>query len=373
MSKLKDKISNKWRRSSIRSRRNFSIFVYAAILGIIITTISLGYRSPVETHVYKTDADKKATEFVANSTVGPNSYLDEVSEAGFNTRIADVANLSIANATREKHSTLAAKRAMAQSDETSITKPSITIGDSSALTTYTVVDGDSVATIAIKFGISEQTIKWANNLTDNVVAVGKVLTIPSVDGVVYTVKDGDTLASVAQKYSSDSQRIVALNGLGESGLVAGETIVLPDGVLPENERPGYVAPVSINTGVWSPWPDSQATVYAGNRYYWGQCVWYAYNRRAELGRPVGSFWGNANTWDYYARLAGHVVNQTPAPGAVFQTKGGWYGHVGVVERVNPDGSVFVSEMNYVGVGVRSTRTIPNPLYDSYAGPIVYIH
>ena len=32
-----------------------------------------------------------------------------------------------------------------------------------------------------------------------------------------------------------------------------------------------------------------------------------------------------------ARAAGFVVNNTPAPGAIFQTTAGYYGHVGIVE------------------------------------------
>jgi hypothetical protein len=35
-------------------------------------------------------------------------------------------------------------------------------------------------------------------------------------------------------------------------------------------------------------------------------------------------------------------------GAVFQTSAGYYGHVGIVERVNNDGSFYVSEMNWNG-------------------------
>ncbi len=43
------------------------------------------------------------------------------------------------------------------------------------------------------------------------------------------------------------------------------------------------------------------------------CTWYVYERRLQLGRPISSFWGNANTWATSARAAGFVVNNTPAP------------------------------------------------------------
>ena len=74
---------------------------------------------------------------------------------------------------------------------------------------------------------------------------------------------------------------------------------------------------------------------------------------------MASGWGNANTWDYYASLSGYRVDSIPSVGAIFQTKSGYYGHVGIVERVNPDGTIYVSEMNYSGWNVISHRTITN--------------
>ena len=88
---------------------------------------------------------------------------------------------------------------------------------------------------------------------------------------------------------------------------------------------------------------------AGNRYAYGYCTWYAYNRRAALGMKLPSVtWGNANTWDTGAAASGYLVNGVPSVGAVFQTDGGAYGHVGIVEEVYADGSIKISEMNYAG-------------------------
>jgi surface antigen len=110
---------------------------------------------------------------------------------------------------------------------------------------------------------------------------------------------------------------------------------------------------------------------AGNRYAYGYCTYYAYNRRAEIGRPIGGNWGDAVSWSSGARAAGFRVDHTPEAGAVIQNSGGWggYGHVGVVERVNSDGSLVVSDMNYAGWNVVSTRTVSASSVASYN----YIH
>jgi len=54
---------------------------------------------------------------------------------------------------------------------------------------------------------------------------------------------------------------------------------------------------------------------------------------------------------------GFRVGSTPAVGAVMVTRESYLGHVALVEAVNPDGSWVVSEMNYAGWGVISSRTI----------------
>ena len=50
--------------------------------------------------------------------------------------------------------------------------------------------------------------------------------------------------AIAAKYQADKSRVVSFNDLELGGLATGRTIVIPGGVLPTNERPGYVAPRS---------------------------------------------------------------------------------------------------------------------------------
>jgi surface antigen len=191
---------------------------------------------------------------------------------------------------------------------------------------------------------------------------------------VYTVKSGDTIDTVVNKYHADKERVVAFNDLEFGGLAEGKKIIIPAGSLPEEERPGYVAPRNAArsgafNGGFSTVNAQIARASAGNRYAYGNCTWYAYERRMQLGRPVGSFWGNAATWAAYARAGGYQVDNVPAAGAVMQNGGG-YGHVAVVESVGSDGSITVSEMNYAG---NFNRVTSRTISASTAAGFNYIH
>ncbi len=116
----------------------------------------------------------------------------------------------------------------------------------------------------------------------------------------------------------------------------------------------------------------------GSAYPSRQCTLWAYIRRSELGLPVGSYMGNGGEWATKARGLGYLVNNTPHVGAAMvftpgQSVGGhwtadWqYGHVAIVERVNSDGSVLISEG---GTGFSSF-----PAYEIIygAGNYQYVH
>lgn len=115
----------------------------------------------------------------------------------------------------------------------------------------------------------------------------------------------------------------------------------------------------------------------GSAYPARQCTLWAYIRRSQLSLPVGSYMGNGAEWANTARSLGYLVNNTPHVGAAMvfargQRVGYWnadwtYGHVAVVERVNGDGSVLISEG---GTGFASF-----PAYETVygAGNYQYIH
>ncbi|MBI3380285.1 peptidoglycan DD-metalloendopeptidase family protein [Candidatus Gottesmanbacteria bacterium] len=110
---------------------------------------------------------------------------------------------------------------------------------------YEVVKGDTLAGVADKFGISIDTIRWANTLkTDNLIP-GQMLRIPPVTGIVQKVGPGDTIYSLAKKYKSDAQKIVNFPAndfadLDTFALNIGQILFIPDGVMPE-AAPVYIA------------------------------------------------------------------------------------------------------------------------------------
>ncbi len=110
---------------------------------------------------------------------------------------------------------------------------------------YKVVEGDTLASISKKFGITVDTIKWANDMKDDMISPNQTLKIPPVTGVVHKVQSGESIYTIAKKYNTSAQGIVnfIFNEFTDPdtfGLQAGQTLYVPDGVI-EAEQPKYTA------------------------------------------------------------------------------------------------------------------------------------
>lgn len=88
-----------------------------------------------------------------------------------------------------------------------------------------------------------------------------------------------------------------------------------------------------------------------NHFAYGWCTYYVASRRNV------PWFGNAGTWLSGARGAGFATGSTPKVGAIIVTAESAYGHVGLVDAVNADGTITISEMNYSGWNRVSSRTI----------------
>ena len=96
---------------------------------------------------------------------------------------------------------------------------------------YVVREGDNLSEIADMFGVSVNTIRWANDLqADEPIQVGQILVILPVSGVQYTIAKGDTIKSIAKKFGADADEIIQFNNLSpDQKLNEGDTIIIPNG------------------------------------------------------------------------------------------------------------------------------------------------
>ena len=101
------------------------------------------------------------------------------------------------------------------------------------ISTYIVREGDTISGVAKMFGVSVNTVLWANSLNGkSVLKPGQTLVILPISGINYTVKKGDTVKAIALKYGADVSDILNYNDLTSAqGLTAGQTIIIPDAEL----------------------------------------------------------------------------------------------------------------------------------------------
>lgn len=117
---------------------------------------------------------------------------------------------------------------------------------------YSVQEKDTVSTIAEKFGVSTDTIIWANGLKGKnpLLKIGETLKIPPVTGVVHTVRKGETVYSIAEKYKTNPQKIAdwpfnEFTDLETFALDAGQSLIVPDGVVETAKPLSTPAPVPL--------------------------------------------------------------------------------------------------------------------------------
>jgi murein DD-endopeptidase MepM/ murein hydrolase activator NlpD len=105
---------------------------------------------------------------------------------------------------------------------------------------YVVRGGDTLSQIADMFGVSVNTILWANDMkkTDKI-KEGDILFILPISGLEHTVTKGQTLQGIAKLYKADPGEIADFNGIAkDEPLVVGDKLMIPDAVkAEENDKP----------------------------------------------------------------------------------------------------------------------------------------
>lgn len=104
---------------------------------------------------------------------------------------------------------------------------------------YAVAPGDNISSIAARFEVLPETVMGSNGIYDSeeVLAQGRVLVIPPLDGIHYVAKEGDTVQSIAERFQVDPEMITSFagNNLANGAVAAEQAIIVPGGMMPPRD------------------------------------------------------------------------------------------------------------------------------------------
>lgn len=223
----------------------------------------------------------------------------------------------------------------------------VEVPDRETISTYIVQSGDTLSDIADQFGVSTNTIRWANDIpAKSTVRVGQKLVILPITGVRHKVATGDTAASIAKKYKADLDDIQSYNNL-DSGekLVVGSTIIVPDGEV-QFTQAQLAKATTTKTGKGGNTTDSQykntmGTIGGTSK----KAAPSGYFIRPVKGIKTQGFHGPYNAIDIGAPEGTTIV--AAAEGTVILAKGsgynGGYGGLTIIQHPNGSQSLYAHQ------------------------------
>jgi len=247
-------------------------------------------------------------------------------------------------------------------------------------------DSENKKTNLINFEIKNQTLKKFAPLIENLlnlkfalILIGLILILLVKGGLVFKIEPASAASpladlTLARQIVQDIRPAVitreqiispAISSVDDGYLVKP---LIAETQVTEEEKPKVQRRTNLRKASSSRAPESGLSSKitnepVANRFPFGYCTYYVAQKR-----PI-PWRGNAITWLSGARAFGFATGETPQVGAiVVTTEGGATGHVAMVDAVAGD-QMTISEMNFRGFGVISSRTIPI----SYSRIIGYIY
>jgi peptidoglycan DL-endopeptidase LytE len=352
-------LSKKSRKRVVRSTIVFANL--AIIFAVAATVMYLPSEQSESIHLSQVNAASDSQEEA--------KPLDKLSSTDVAVHVARMTRMEESTAVVNKADTEKAQLAVSSADDQILAKPQIVstaLKSKRDIKKYKISEGETVSSVASKFNLTPDTIRFSNNVSGEALAAGTVLTISPVNGMTYVVKAGDTPDSLASKYNVSKEQLIAFNDAELNGsFIVNDTIVIPDAIQPATVRTASYGGGGSRSG--GSFAFGASAIYGGNGYDYGWCTWHAANRRIQIGKPIPKNLGNAISWLSLARRAGLATGSEPQAGAVLYHKNlGGLGHVAFVEKMNDDGSMLVSDMNYPTWGKVTYRTVQPSEFGSYA-------
>ena len=195
----------------------------------------------------------------------------------------------------------------------------------SDISVYVVRKGDSLSQIANMFGVTEDTIRWSNDIKKGQkLTEGDVLFISPVSGVIHTVEKGQTLKGIANLYKVDVNEILGFNDIPiDSKLEVGDELIIPGGEITEKS----------NTKISAPKNSTKNKDYY-KKYVGPDLGGYFTNPVPQYSMRTQNLHGN-NSTDLGAPMGTPIV--AAAEGTVLLARYGWngaYGNMVVIKHPN---------------------------------------
>lgn len=213
---------------------------------------------------------------------------------------------------------------------------------------YVVQPGDTLSEIAQRFGVSLNTILWANKIVDPVrIKPGQKLIILPVSGVLHYVEKGETLSEIVNIYGGDIEEIINFNELSEDGKIyVGDLLIIPGGKIPKKSY-RLPQPISIplpKTLFIYPIPYPHRITQG---LHWYNAVDFS---NGKCGEPVFAVAGGKVQKTGYHKIAGKYIRLLHPSGIVT-----FYGHLSKI-LVKSDENVLQGQI--IGYTGYSGYTIP---------------
>lgn len=173
-------------------------------------------------------AEASVFSFISSLFSGQKVEAEEVSPNSQNMQLLEARISPMSDAT-STDGDLSIVGGTSLSSETQVISDAKTAEDDQ-ISIYVVHSGDTLPAIAKMFGVSTNTIRWANDISGNTIKVGQTLVILPISGIKHVVKSGDTIQSIAKLHKGDVDEILQYNNLTKGAkLSVGDVIIVPDG------------------------------------------------------------------------------------------------------------------------------------------------